>query len=84
MLKPDEIVLFRTDAIPQEDKQKITELVSDSLRSYNYGEMSYLFSIYNRYIFPGENLDMNCRACRSDVINKLKRIVAIWKEHNKI
>ena len=84
MLKSDEIVLFRTDGIPDDDKQKLAELVSTPLRVYNYGEMSYIFSIYNRYISPSENLDMNCRACRSDVINKLKRIVSIWKEHNKI
>lgn len=83
MLNNDEIVLFRTDGIPQEDKNKVAALVS-TMKQYNYGEMSFLFSVYNRYISPNNNLDMNCGACRTDVISKLKRIVTIWKEHNKI
>ncbi len=71
--------------IPYAIKQDVIdtiEFVQPNLPKCPKDELEYLFEVYNKYINPTykDDLQNNCNLCRSEVINKIRNIVNVWKQ----
>ena len=68
--------------IPEEYKEQVIASVDRTYRvlSIDPSDMSYLFYIYNNYVNHYEPERLNCPACRTKVVGKMRQIVQYWRE----
>jgi transposase-like protein len=74
--------------IPNQIKEDIIEtmaFVETTLPNCPADEQSYLFEVYNKYIKPTyqDDIKNTCPRCRSEVLNKIRRIVKGWKQQEQ-
>ena len=80
MIDHTDLVFQQSLSIPQGIRQDVADVVK---RNHNviqgpHLDMTYLFEVWNRYM-TREPEDIGCAGCRSKVVGKMKRIVAIWE-----
>jgi pyruvate-formate lyase-activating enzyme len=74
--------------IPEQIKEDIIEVmafVETTLPTCPIDEQNYLFEVYNKYIKPTyqDDLEDTCPRCRSEVISKIRMIVNGWKQQKQ-
>ena len=74
--------------IPNKIKQDIIDtmaFVETTLPNCPADEQTYLFEVYNKFVKPTykDDLENNCNACRSEVLNKIRSIVRQWKQQKQ-
>jgi len=68
-------------SIPDQIRGDVAEVVdrTRATLSFTRPDIEYLFQVYNRYI-AREPEDVNCGACRTKVVGKLRVMVDEWKK----
>jgi len=81
-MKVDNVWAELASRIPEEYKEQVIASVDRTYRvlSIDPSDMSYLFYIYNNYVNHYEPERLNCPACRTKVVGKMRQIVQYWRE----
>jgi len=81
-MKVDNVWAELASRIPEEYKEQVIASVDRTYRvlSIDPTDMSYLFYIYNNYVNHYEPERLNCPACRTKVVGKMRQIVQYWRE----
>jgi len=81
-MKVDNVWAELASRIPEEYKEQVIASVDRTYRvlSIDPSDMSYLFYIYNNYVNHYEPERLNCPACRTKVVGKMRQIVQFWRE----
>lgn len=84
MLDHTELVYNQSLSIPRLLWQDVADTLERNQGvQFASADVIFLFEIWNRYMTK-EKENINCSGCRTKVISKLKRIVAIWKDKGEI
>ncbi len=80
MIDHTELIYKQSLAIPSVIRQDVADVVKRNLNVvyWNPNDVAYVFDVWNRYM-TREPEDVKCAGCRSKVIGKMKRIIAIWE-----
>jgi len=81
-MKVDNVWAELASRIPEEYKEQVIASVDRTYRvlSIDPTDMSYLFYIYNNFVNHYEPERLNCPACRTKVVGKMRQIVQFWRE----
>jgi len=81
-MKVDNVWAELASRIPEEYKEQVIASVDRTYRvlSIDPSDMSYLFYIYNNFVNHYEPERLNCPACRTKVVGKMRQIVQFWRE----
>jgi len=81
-MKVDNVWAELASRIPEEYKEQVIASVDRTYRvlSIDPSDMSYLFYIYNNFVNHYEPERLNCPACRTKVVGKMRQIVQYWRE----
>jgi hypothetical protein len=68
--------------IPNEYKEQVMATVDRTYRvlSIDPSDMDYLFFVYNNFVNHYEFERINCPACRTKVVGKMRQIVQFWRD----
>jgi hypothetical protein len=84
MIDHSEMIYQQSLAIPQGIRQDVADVMKRNATAIHWPmlDISYLFEVWNRYM-TREPEDIKCAGCRSKVIGKMRRIVAIWESRGE-
>lgn len=84
MLDHTSLIYTQSQSIPKTLWQNIADVLKRNQGvQFNGADLAYLFEVWNRYM-TREKENINCSGCRTKVIGKFRRIVAIWQEKGEV
>lgn len=79
MIDQTDFIYKQSLSIPPAIRGDVKEVVQRNAMNIRWSDadLKYIFDVYNRYL-TREPENINCGGCRTKVVGKIKRIVAIW------
>lgn len=69
--------------IPENERDAVKSAILKTYRNqHTQSEMETIFRVWNTYVTPNEQQDINCRGSRSKVVGKLRNVIKLWEDGN--
>jgi hypothetical protein len=80
MIDHTNLIYQQSLSIPEAIRKDIVAVVrrNEGRIHWQQSDLQYVFDVWNRYM-TREPEDIGCGGCRTKVVGKLRRIVAIWE-----